>query len=219
MSLAEALRQILEETPELSPPSPEQEQTLVQHGELLLRWNRVHNLTRVRAPADVARTHFLDSLLGLQVLRVHMGAPPSGHLLDVGSGGGFPGLVAAVLWPSLHVTLVEAVQKKASFLRHAARELGLKNVSVESQRLEDLTCTANLVTTRATFPWEQLDCIVGSMTPGGSLGAWTGHEPSAAQWLGFASRVGLMEPRVLPYGGGALTERSIAFARLEALGR
>lgn len=88
------------------------------HARLLLAWDAAINLTAIRAPADVARRHVLDSLTALPVLRERCPAGP--WLLDIGSGGGYPGLPLAVALPAGHAMMVESVGKKARFLAVAA---------------------------------------------------------------------------------------------------
>lgn len=211
MSLADALAAALGSAPPGLTLRPEQREAFLQHAELLKRWNRVHNLTRVTDDEEVARAHFVDSLAGLSAIASHLGASPAGALVDVGSGGGFPGLVAAVLWPEVQVTLVESVHKKASFLRHAARHLSLPNVRVEPQRVESLGLEAELVTTRATFPWPQLAGLVPLLREGGSLCAWVGHAPSAGEWTALCDSAGLIGARRLTYEVPGLPARAVAF--------
>jgi 16S rRNA (guanine527-N7)-methyltransferase len=100
---------------------------------LLLEANRSFNLTAVTDPAHAWKRHILDSLTLLPLLAE---LPPGATVIDVGSGGGLPGVPLAVTLPHLHVTLLEATGKKAEFLRRAAAELGLPNVRVLSQRAE-----------------------------------------------------------------------------------
>ena len=94
---------------------------LLAFRDLLLKWNRTYNLTAVREPEQVLSHHLLDSLAILPWVE-------AGPLLDVGSGGGLPGIPLAIARPDLEVTLVDAVQKKVSFLQQAAIELELPNV-------------------------------------------------------------------------------------------
>jgi len=96
---------------------------------LLLKWNRVYNLTALRSPEAVLAGHILDSLSVLPHL-------PAGALVDVGSGGGLPGIPLAICEPSRSVTLLESNQKKSSFQRQATIELGLHNVQVVCERAE-----------------------------------------------------------------------------------
>lgn len=96
---------------------------------LLLKWNRVYNLTALRDPDAVLSTHILDSLSVL-------GHLPTGSLVDVGSGGGLPGIPLAICAPGRRVTLVESSQKKSAFQRQATIELGLNNVQVVCERAE-----------------------------------------------------------------------------------
>ncbi|MCL2524427.1 MAG: 16S rRNA (guanine(527)-N(7))-methyltransferase RsmG [Betaproteobacteria bacterium] len=115
---------------------------LLAFRDLLLKWNKTYNLTALRDPEEAIAYHLLDSL----VILPHVGAGP---LLDVGSGGGLPGLPLAIARPDLAVTLVDSVQKKASFLQQAAIELGLKNVTVYHARVEELRGQYARITSRA----------------------------------------------------------------------
>ncbi|MPS47441.1 MULTISPECIES: 16S rRNA (guanine(527)-N(7))-methyltransferase RsmG [Methylobacillus] len=102
---------------------------LLAYLALLAKWNKVHNLTAVRDPEDMVTLHLLDSLSVLP----HV---PSGSLLDVGSGAGLPGIVLAICRPDLQVTTIDAVQKKASFMRQAKAELQIDNLQVVAGRVE-----------------------------------------------------------------------------------
>lgn len=96
---------------------------------LLEKWNKVYNLTAVRDPQDMLVLHLLDSLSVLPYIQ-------SGSLLDVGSGGGLPGLVVAITRPDVQVTTIDTVQKKAIFMRQVKAELGLSNAQVVHGRVE-----------------------------------------------------------------------------------
>ena len=110
---------------------------LAAYVELLLRRNQSLNLTRIVEPAEVERRHLLDSLTcALPVLEALLSGA-TWRCLDVGSGGGLPGLPLAIVFPSLRVTLLESVGKKATFLRDVVAELDLENVRVVAARAED----------------------------------------------------------------------------------
>jgi 16S rRNA (guanine527-N7)-methyltransferase len=100
---------------------------------LLLETNRQFNLTAITDPDEAWMRHILDSLTLLQVLAE---LPPGARIVDVGSGGGLPGMVLAIVMPHLRFTLLEATGKKADFLRSAAAALGLANIDVVQQRAE-----------------------------------------------------------------------------------
>lgn len=97
----------------------------------LLRWNERLNLTAITSPDEIATRHFLDSLR----CALSWGDAP-GSLIDVGAGAGFPGIPLKLLRPTLRLTLVESVEKKATFLRHVAGMLGLDDVQVIVARAE-----------------------------------------------------------------------------------
>jgi len=118
------------------PLVPGQLAQLDQLGAALREGNRRVNLTRVVDPAEVETRHFLDSLsAAVPLLDRLVGGQPL-RLVDVGSGGGMPGLPLKIAFPSLQVTLIESVNKKADFLREAVADLGLADVSVVAARAE-----------------------------------------------------------------------------------
>jgi 16S rRNA (guanine527-N7)-methyltransferase len=123
--------------------------TLLAYQAMLLKWNQVYNLTAVRKPADMLTHHLLDSLAVLPALQRRLGQRPA-RLLDVGSGGGLPGVVLAIMLPELDVTCVDTVGKKASFVRQVAAELKLANLSAAHARVEDLRVKPfDVITSRA----------------------------------------------------------------------
>ncbi len=122
--------------------SGEPQQKLLAFRDLLLKWNKIYNLTALRDPEQAISHHLLDSLAILP----HIG---SGPLLDVGSGGGLPGIPLAIARPDLSVSMVDTVQKKATFLQQASIELGLKNVAVHHARVEEMQGQYAQVSSRA----------------------------------------------------------------------
>ena len=98
---------------------------------LLAKWNRVHNLTAVREPEQMVALHLLDSLAILPQLGSAL------SLLDVGTGAGLPGIPIAIARPDVTVTLLDSSHKKAAFLAQAKAELGLANVQVVCERVEE----------------------------------------------------------------------------------
>lgn len=103
---------------------------LLAYIELLFKWNKVYNLTAIRDKSEMVSHHLLDSLAVVPHLW-------SGRWLDVGCGGGMPGLVLAIVKPDWQFTLLDSNTKKTGFVQQAVIELGLKNVSVHSGRVED----------------------------------------------------------------------------------
>jgi 16S rRNA (guanine527-N7)-methyltransferase len=116
-----------------------QVERLVAYVRLIEHWNGAYNLTAVREPHAMAVQHILDCLAVVAPLRRRMGAVASARLLDVGSGAGLPGAVIAAVEPALDVVCVDSVGKKAAFITHAAAVLGLKNLSAQHRRVEDLS--------------------------------------------------------------------------------
>ena len=115
---------------------PGQLAQLDQLGAALREGNRRMNLTRITEPSDIETRHWLDSLTAaIPVLdRLHAGEPL--RLVDVGTGGGMPGLPLKIAFPTLRVTLVESVSKKTDFLRETVANLRLTDVSVVTERAE-----------------------------------------------------------------------------------
>jgi len=103
------------------------------HAFELLKWTRKINLTAISDPLDIAVKHFLDSIAPARFIS------PDTSLLDVGSGGGFPGIPLKIMIPSLSVTLIDASRKKVSFLKHVIRMLGLINIEACHVRAQDLS--------------------------------------------------------------------------------
>lgn len=117
--------------------SESQSNMLAQYARLLLRWNSVHNLTAIESPAHVLTHHLLDSLAIVPEIR-RISGQRSTRVLDVGAGGGLPGIPLAIAVPNLHVTLVDRIQKKVAFLTQAKLELALNNVECVHARVEAL---------------------------------------------------------------------------------
>ena len=118
------------------------QQQLLAFRDLLLKWNKTYNLTALRDPEQAISHHLLDSLAILP----HVGPGP---LLDVGSGGGLPGIPLAIARPALAVTMVDSVHKKATFLQQAAIQLGLKNVTAHHARVEEMRGQYAQISSRA----------------------------------------------------------------------
>ena len=98
----------------------------------LTSWNQKMNLTAIDQPDKIRVKHFLDSLTCLLVMR----DTPMARVIDVGSGAGFPGIPLKIICPSMHLTVVESVGKKAMFCQHIVDTLGLKGVEVLQERAE-----------------------------------------------------------------------------------
>jgi 16S rRNA (guanine527-N7)-methyltransferase len=123
---------------------------LERYLSLLAKWNAAYNLTAVRDPAQMRAQHLADCLAVVEPLRHQLGDDKPVRLLDVGSGGGLPGVVLAIAEPLWDVTCVDAVGKKAAFIRQVAGELALPNLHAEHARVETLGAPPfDVVTARA----------------------------------------------------------------------
>lgn len=128
--------------------SADQLKRLLDHVALIQKWNKVYNLTALRDPADMISHHLLDSLTAVAPLRRHTQGQPA-HVLDVGSGGGLPGVVLAICMPELNVTCVDTVAKKAAFVQQVAASLKLPNLRGIHARVESLTDPYQVICSRA----------------------------------------------------------------------
>jgi 16S rRNA (guanine527-N7)-methyltransferase len=123
-------------------------QHLLDYAALIQKWNKVYNLTALRDPADMLTHHLLDSLTAIAPLRRHAQGQPI-KVLDVGSGGGLPGVVLAICMPELNVSCVDTVAKKAAFVQQVAVSLKLPNLRGLHARVESLTDPYQVICSRA----------------------------------------------------------------------
>lgn len=107
---------------------------LINYERELIEWNQKFNLTALRDVESIRIKHFLDSY---SCILAWKGTPPL-RLVDVGTGAGFPGIPLKIVYPAMHVTLVESVGKKAMFCQHIVSKLGLEDVEVIQARAESL---------------------------------------------------------------------------------
>lgn len=159
-----------------------QRDQLLRFLRLLERWNQTYNLTAVRDPAMMLTQHVLDCLAVVRPLRREIGIVDGKRLLDVGSGAGLPGLVLAVMQPGLKVTCIDAVGKKAAFVRQAAAELALSNVTSEHGRVEKLNAerSFDVIASRAFASLTDFTRITWPLlAPGGVWMAMKGKFPEA----------------------------------------
>jgi 16S rRNA (guanine527-N7)-methyltransferase len=118
---------------------------IIAYLALLIKWNSVYNLTSVRDPNEMVKLHLLDSLAAAHAFE------DAKNVLDVGSGGGLPGIILAIVYPELRVSMIDTVNKKTAFLTQAKAELGLRNVTVHTGRVEQLSVPQkfDVITSRA----------------------------------------------------------------------
>ncbi|MES2258878.1 MAG: 16S rRNA (guanine(527)-N(7))-methyltransferase RsmG [Pseudomonadota bacterium] len=122
-----------------------QHEQLLDYLALLAKWNGVYNLTSVRDPMQMMTLHLLDSLAAVPAFD---GAQ---HVLDVGAGGGLPGVVLAIARPEMQVSMIDTVHKKTAFLTQVKGELGLANVTVYTKKVQELEVKQlfDVITSRA----------------------------------------------------------------------
>lgn len=197
--------------------SVEQIDKLMGFLDLLQKWNKVYNLTSVRDPQEMMSLHMLDSLAAVPALQRHVASLGKAEgertaQLDVGSGGGLPGVVFAVCCPSVDIHCVDTVGKKAAFLQQAAVALKLPNLKGIHARVETLNGPYDIVSCRAFA--SLLDFTTWSRAAIAPQGIWfamkgkTPDEEMAA--LGADVNVFHVEPLHVP---GLEAERCIVWMR------
>ena len=190
--------------------SDKQAEQLLAYGTLMLKWNKVYNLTALRDPDSVMTHHLLDSLAVIAPLQRERAG--QGTLLDVGSGAGLPGVIIAIMRSDIEVSCLDAVAKKAAFVQQAAAELELPNLRGLHARVELLEGSYDVISSRAfaSLP----DFFNGSqnlIAPEGVWLAMKGKTPTEelATLPGFVS-VFHVEQLTVP---GLDAERCIVWAR------
>ena len=171
MSLAEKLARGLAEC-DLNVPAGTQHK-LLAYLALIVKWNRVHNLTAVRESSKMVSNHLLDCLAVVPHLK-----PTS--VVDVGSGAGLPGIPLALVWTGAEVTLLDSSHKKAAFLRQAVIELELTNANVVCERVETWQAPRefDLVISRAFAELPEFLRLAGRLcAAGGTVVAMKGVYP------------------------------------------
>ena len=188
--------------------SDAQVQGLLDYQNLIGKWNKVYNLTAVRDPAEMLTHHLLDSLAAVAPLQKHLQdrGLTNARVLDVGAGAGLPGVVLAICCPTLAVTCVDTVGKKAAFIKHVALALGLPNLIGLHARVETITQPFDVICSRAFASladftgWSQ-----AALAPGGVWMALKGKHP--------AEELAMLPPNVPMFHVEPLTVPGLAAER------
>ncbi len=160
----------------------QQVRQLLDYLELIAKWTQVYNLTAVRDPADMLTHHLLDSLAvvaPLQRCLQQAGLGQGSRLLDVGSGAGLPGVVMAICFPTISVTCVDTVAKKAAFIKQVALALKLPHLTGLHARVETIAQPFDVICSRAfaSLP-EFTRWSAGALAPQGVWLAMKGKHPA-----------------------------------------
>ena len=194
--------------------SAEQQQRLLDYMALIQKWTKVYNLTAVRDPAEMLTHHLLDSLTAIAPLTRHTLGQQI-RVLDVGSGGGLPGVVLAICMPELNVTCVDTVAKKAAFVQQVAVSLKLSNLRGLHARVETLTDPYQVICSRAfaSLP----DFVTWSRSALAEGGVWMAmkgkHPQDEIEALPEDVKVFHVEPLTVP---GLDVERCMVWMRPNA---
>jgi 16S rRNA (guanine527-N7)-methyltransferase len=193
--------------------SDEQFQRLLDYTALIQKWNKVYNLTALRDPSDMLTHHLLDSLTAIAPLSRHTRGQAT-RVLDVGSGGGLPGVVLAICMPELNVSCVDTVAKKAAFVQQVAVSLKLPNLRGIHARVESLTDPHQVICSRAfaSLP----DFVTWSRSALAEGGVWMAmkgkHPQDEIDALPADVKVFHVEPLTVP---GLDVERCMVWMRPE----
>jgi 16S rRNA (guanine527-N7)-methyltransferase len=188
----------------------DQVEKLLDYLALLNKWNSVYNLTSVRDPMQMVTLHLLDSLAAVTAFA---GAK---NVLDVGAGGGLPGMVLAISRPDMKVSMIDTVHKKTAFLNQVKAELGLSNVTVYTKRVEQLEVKTkfDVITSRAFADLSDFVNWSGHLLQeGGRFIALKGTAPEdERERLPEPWKVQKLEPLTVP---GLEAERHLVFIEAE----
>ena len=191
--------------------SDAQFEQLLGYLALIQKWNKVYNLTAVRDPQEMLTHHLLDSLTAVAPLVRHTHGQPA-KVLDVGSGGGLPGIVLAICRPELDVSCVDTVGKKAAFIQQVAATLKLPNLRGIHARVETLTGPFDVICCRAfaSLP-DFVSWSRGALAKQGVWMAMKGKHPQAEiEGLPADVQVFHVEPLTVP---GLDVERCMVWMR------
>lgn len=204
--------------------TPVQVEALVEYLAQMLRWNRTYNLTAIRDPEAMRVQHLVDSLSVIPALAQRIrddspgkandvGPAQAASIMDVGSGGGLPGVVLAIAQPGWQIHCVDAVEKKTAFVRQMAGVLRLPNLSASHARVETLEpAQCDVVISRAFASIDDFAALAGRhVRVGGTLAAMKGRQPDEEIAAVLASgnwRLDTVQPLQVP---GLDAQRCIAF--------
>lgn len=178
---------------------PQQRSQLMDYLALMAKWNSVYNLTSLRDPRQMVTHHLLDSLAAVPAFFA------ARNVLDVGAGGGLPGIVLAIARPDMKVSLIDTVHKKTAFLTQVKAELELANVTVYTMKVQDLQAGPfDVITSRA---FADLSDFVN----------WSGHLlAEGGQFIALKGVAPPEEQERLPAPWKVRESRPLSVARLEA---
>jgi 16S rRNA (guanine527-N7)-methyltransferase len=190
----------------------DQVEKLLDYLALLNKWNSIYNLTSVRDPMQMVTLHVLDSLAAVPAFA------GASNVLDVGAGGGLPGMVLAISRPDMKVSMIDTVHKKTAFLNQVKAELGLSNVTVYTKRVEQLEVKTkfDVITSRAFADLSDFVNWSGHLLQeGGRFIALKGTAPAEErERLPEPWKVQKLEPLEVP---GLDAERHLVFIQAETM--
>jgi 16S rRNA (guanine527-N7)-methyltransferase len=157
-----------------------QTQQLASYLALLHKWNAAYNLSALKSLDDMLVKHVYDCLAVVQPIADTLAPYQAKTVLDVGTGAGLPGIVLAVCLPHAHITMLDAVQKKITFVRQAIGTLGLTNAQAHGVRIQDWQQTHSIITARAWTALADIPTLTAHcLAPNGRIAAMKGPRLAA----------------------------------------
>jgi 16S rRNA (guanine527-N7)-methyltransferase len=139
---------------------------LESYSELIIKWGKVHNIISANYNKNNIYENIFDSIIGSRYLGI------KNIVYDAGSGGGFPAIPIAILYPESRINMVESNRKKCSFLRLVKSKLNLKNVEIFNTRIENIQNVV-FMTTKAAFSPPNVGLLAGTLAPHGNIAIWS----------------------------------------------
>jgi 16S rRNA (guanine527-N7)-methyltransferase len=185
---------------------------MVDYLDLLSRWNATYNVTAVRDREAMLTHHLIDCLPVVAALRRYRAEQNFSHILDVGSGGGLPGVVIAVMEPRLRICCVDSVGKKAAFVRQVAAELILENLSSVHGRVEAMVGSFDIVIARAFASLSDFVRMTRERRAAGGIWLAMKGKTPVKEMAALASDIDVfhVEPLIIP---GLAAERCLVWMR------
>lgn len=179
----------------------EKTDSLMRYLHLMQKWNKAINLTAITDLSEMVVKHVLDSLAVVSVIDSLVVAKEHATLLDVGSGGGLPGIPLAILRPTLSITLCESIAKKCAFLNQVKTTLGLENINVENKRVEELSSQKpfDVITARAVAATDKLHMLTSHLADDKTIWCLMKSQEETSQLLNIEGKKMSIQELQVPF--------------------
>ena len=154
-----------------------QTEQLLTYLQLLLKWNKIYNLTNINNPEDVLSLHLLDCLAVTPIITAYI-KNTEVKILDIGSGAGLPGVIISIIYPDIDILCIDSSARKISFIQQVSQILSLNHLHTEHQRVEKISGSFNIITSRAFSSLNKFTSLTDHLlTPEGVWLAMKGKIP------------------------------------------